>query len=118
MAVEDVLDDGEPEASAALLAARGDVDAVEALSEPRQMLRRDPWSLIDHRDGITSGLPADRRRLLGLQANLGAFCAIAQRVLHEVLEHLHQLVAVGADDGRAGKASDDELAAGFAGKRL
>ena len=41
MAVEDVLDDGEPEPGAALLAARGDVDAVEALGEPRQMLGRD-----------------------------------------------------------------------------
>ena len=48
MAIEDVLDDGEPEPRAALLAARGDVDAVEALGEPRQMLGRNAGSLVDH----------------------------------------------------------------------
>src|SRR5919106_3719427 len=33
VAVEDVLDDGEPEPGAALVAARGDVDAVETLGQ-------------------------------------------------------------------------------------
>ena len=41
MAVEDVLDDGQPQPGAALLAARLDIDAVEALGEPRQVLGGD-----------------------------------------------------------------------------
>ena len=77
MAVEDVLDDGEPKSGTPLLAARSHIYAVEALGEPGQMLWRDSRPLIDHGDGIASGLPADRGCLLGFQANLGAFCAVA-----------------------------------------
>ena len=56
--------------------------------------------------------------MLGLEPHLATLHAVAQRVLHEVLEHLNELVTVAADDRRAGKASDLEVAAGFAGDRL
>ena len=32
----------------------GDVDTVEALGEPRQMLRRDAGSLVDHGDRVAA----------------------------------------------------------------
>ena len=41
MAGEDVLDDGEAEAGAAMLAAGVDIDPVEALGEPRDVLLGD-----------------------------------------------------------------------------
>ena len=46
VAVENVLDQGEPEAGAALRAALGHVDPIEALGQPRQMLGAipGPWS--------------------------------------------------------------------------
>src|SRR6266540_2838939 len=50
VAVEDVLDQREPQAGAALRAALADVDAVEALGQPRQMLGRDAGTMVAHRD--------------------------------------------------------------------
>ena len=46
VAVHDVLDDGEAEPGAAFLAARGGIDPIEALGEPRQVLRRDPRPVV------------------------------------------------------------------------
>ena len=58
MAVEDVFDEGKAEAGAALRPALGDVDAIEALGEPRQMFRRDARPVIAH------AAPAPRVRRL------------------------------------------------------
>ena len=60
MAVDDVLDDGEAEPRAAKLARAGGVDAIEALSEARQMVGGDAVALVA--DGDRQPLPADRPR--------------------------------------------------------
>jgi len=96
MAVEDVLDDSEPEPGAAFFPARRDVDPVEPLGQPRQMLRRDAGPIVDHRDGVAPGLAAERGDVLGLDLHVAAALAIFERVLHQVLEYLEQLVAVAA----------------------
>ena len=50
VAVEHVLDQRKPEPGAALGAALADVDAVEPLRQPRQMLRRDARPVIANAD--------------------------------------------------------------------
>ena len=50
VAVEDVLDQRQAEPGAALCAALGDVDAVEALGQPRQVLGGDAGTSVAHRD--------------------------------------------------------------------
>src|SRR5262249_22517431 len=49
MAVENVLDQRQAQAGAALGAALGDVDAIEALGQPRQMLGGDARAAVAHR---------------------------------------------------------------------
>ena len=99
VAVEDVLDDREAEAGAALLPACRHVDAVEALGEPRQVLRGDAGPVVDHVDPEAAG-PAERRRLPPhADLDLAAATAVLDGVLHQVLEHLGQLVVVAAHDG-------------------
>ena len=50
VAVDDVLDDGEAEAGALLLAARLRIDPVEALGQPRHMLGRDADTMVGDRE--------------------------------------------------------------------
>ncbi len=50
MPVHDVLDQRETQAGAALRAAFGDIDPVEALGQPRQMLGGDARPVVAHRD--------------------------------------------------------------------
>src|SRR5262245_7110097 len=50
VAVDDVLDDREPEPGAAECARAPGVDAVEALGEARQVLARDALALVGDRD--------------------------------------------------------------------
>ena len=73
-------------------------------------------ALVDHRDRIATELPAKRRREPSLKVDLAALHAIAERVLHEVLEDLDELVAVAAHDGRAGEPSDLQIAARIRGR--
>src|SRR5215472_7362852 len=99
MAVEDVLDDGEPQTGAALLAARRYADAIEPLGEPGKMLGRDARSVVRH-SGNEAGRAAAACRLAA-NADLDAptVLAVLDGVLHQVLEHLHDFVAVTANDG-------------------
>ena len=62
MAVEDVLDQREPEAGAPLRAALADVDAIEALGQPRQVLGRDAGTIVAHRDAAPRARRRRRRR--------------------------------------------------------
>src|SRR3712207_5802271 len=57
VAVDDVFDDGEPQPRSALLATLHDVDAIEALGQARQVLRRDARAVILHVDGHMRRLP-------------------------------------------------------------
>src|SRR5690348_6975289 len=118
MAIKDVLDDGEAETGAALFAARSDIDAVEALGQPREMLGRDTRSLVDHGDGVAADLASERWDVLGLDANDTSPVAVFEGVLYEVLEYLHQLVAIAAHDGRPREASDFEAEAHLADERF
>src|SRR4029453_7992981 len=112
-----VFDDGEPKARAALLAARRNIDAIEALGEPRQMLRRDAWPVIGHGDRVAPGLPPKGGNVLRLDAHLPAPVAIFQCVLHEVLQDLKELVAIAPHDCRPRAAPDLEAEAPLAGGR-
>ena len=103
--IEDVLDDGEPKTGAALLPARRHVDPVEPLGQARQMLGRDAGPIIDHGDGVAPGLAAERGDVLGLDLHMAAALAVFERVLHQVLEHLKQLVAIAAHDRRPREAA-------------
>ena len=49
MPVEHVLDQRQTQTGAALRAAVGDVDPVESLGQPRQMLGRDAGAVVAHR---------------------------------------------------------------------
>src|SRR3569832_885842 len=79
MALQPVLDDGEPETGAAGLARTADVDAVKAFSEARDVLRR-VFSSGRHRRGHRAariGEPtqrdasADRRITHGIRHEIG-----------------------------------------------
>ena len=63
MAAQDVLDDGEPQAGAALPPMAPALDPVESLGQPRQMLGRDPRPLVGDRDPHAG--PAGGRTAVG-----------------------------------------------------
>src|SRR5215468_7428430 len=98
--VEDVLDNGEPQPSAAFFAARGHADAIEAFREPGKVLGCDARPVISH-GGNEAGRPAASCRLAP-DADLyaPAVPTVLDGVLHEVLEHLHDFVAVTANHRR------------------
>ena len=75
VAVEDVLDDGEAEPGAALVAARGDVDAVEPLGQPVDVLARDARAVVGDGDAVAVGMRLARRR-----PPTAARCARARRI--------------------------------------
>src|SRR5258708_1689254 len=63
--VEDVLDQREPEASAALRTAFGHVDPIETFGQPRQVLGRDAGTVVAYPDRSLAralGAVADRQR--------------------------------------------------------
>src|SRR6185437_16366825 len=83
MMIDDVLDDGEPEAGAAQRARPRRVDAVETLGEAREMVARDPLALVADRD-------RERRRALGrlryLDGDRGAGAGVFDGIVDQVLE--------------------------------
>src|SRR5467141_1100763 len=93
MAVEDVLDDREPEPGAAHFARPRGVDAVEPFGQSRQMLAGDALALIAHGYRQKCGVPAIAavRRpapCRGRHRDLAAGAAVFDRVVEEVLEQL------------------------------
>src|SRR5689334_3845224 len=108
MTIEDVLDDRKPKTRATLLAARGTIDPVEALREPRQMLRRDAGTIIAHCYCVAARLSPKRGNVLRLHAHLAAEVAILQRVLHGVLQDVEELVADAPHDRGPGETADLE----------
>src|SRR3569833_822458 len=83
VAVDDVLDDREPEAGALLLAARLGIDAIEPLGQARHMLRCDALAVVSDGHGVVVADAA------GSDADLDqpAVAAIFQRIVHEKLKH-------------------------------
>ena len=68
-----------------------------------------PGPIVDHGDGVAARLASERGDVLGLDPHMAAPLAILERVLHQVLQHLEQLVAVAAHDRRPREAPDLEL---------
>src|SRR5205085_5432068 len=99
MAVEDVLDDGEPQTGAALLPARRHADPIEPLGEAGQMLWSDAGPVIRHRGDEAGRAPAAGRLARDCNIDAPTRLAVLDGVLHQVLEHLDDLVAVAANDG-------------------
>ena len=93
VAVEDVLDERQTESGSALRAAFGDVDAIEALGQPRQMFGRDARPVIAHAD-LRFRLAVGRRAGPELDIDALAGGAIFERVLDQVLEDADQFVVV------------------------
>ena len=93
VAIEDVLDQRQAEAGSALRTALRDIDAVEALGQPRQMLRRDARPVIAHADQrfrLAVGRCAEPE--LDIDAPAGG--AVFERVLDQVLEDADQLIVI------------------------
>src|SRR6267143_1325294 len=85
VARDGVLDDGQAEARAAGFARAAAVDAVEALGEPRQMLRRDAGAGVLHREGGAVGSLAPG------EAHLAAVRRVADGIADQVAERARQL---------------------------
>ena len=84
MPVDDVLDDGEPEARPAFLAALGHVDPVKPLRQARQMLRRDARAVIPDRK--LDEVPAVRARATSTRPPLSPYLTRFDEVLHDPKE--------------------------------
>ena len=101
MAIEDVLDQRQAQPGAALGAALRHIDPIEALGQPRQMLGSDARTTIAHRNArfrfAIRPLPAGQRDVHPLAGR-----RVFQRVLHEILEHADQFVAIGRHEQRRG----------------
>src|ERR1700691_2463098 len=83
MAVENMLDQGEPEPGAALSAAFGDIHAIESFGQSRHMLWSDTRPVIAHRDlRFHDAL----RRQTPSPGNLDALTgrSVFERIFHEV----------------------------------
>src|SRR4051812_32594936 len=99
MPVQDVLYDGEPQSSAAALAAALHVDAVEALRQTRDGLAGNSLTLVLNRDEVLAcTLPAGAVRVTETDAHFAALAAIFDRIVQQVLEDLRQLVAISDHD--------------------
>src|SRR5258706_15754663 len=94
MAVDDILHDGEAEASAAFLSTGCGIDTVEPLRETRQMLRCNAGAIVHDRNRNPWRL-AQRARL-SCQPDLliATFPSVLDGGLHQVLAHLDQLLAI------------------------
>src|SRR5262249_20872112 len=86
MAVENVLDQRQPEPGASLCSAFHYIDAIEPFGEARQVIWRDPRTVIAHRHARLAQAGTD---LPNRQADVDALAGrrIFQRVLDQVLEH-------------------------------
>src|SRR5690349_9077516 len=98
--VDDVADDGEPEAGPARLAAAGVVDAVEPLEHPLEVARRDADAVVDHRD--PDALAVGARAHLDDRAAVG----VLHGVVEQVREGGHELAPV-AEQSEAGVGLGD-----------
>src|SRR5262245_37256793 len=110
----DVLDQGETEAGAALCPALAHVDAIEALGQPRQVVRGDAGAIVAHRDTSLAAPFGERERDVDALAGGRVF----ERVLDQVLEQADELVAVAAHRHAFGRHAEPHLHLAVAGKRL
>src|SRR5215470_13782071 len=98
MPVEDVLDDSEPQSGAPLLAACRHADAIEPLGQAGEVLWRDAWAVVRHRGDEAGRAPTTGRLTPNADHYAPAVPAVLDGVLHKVLEHLYDFVAVPPND--------------------
>src|SRR5258707_869889 len=84
VALDDMLDDREPEPGAAGFAAARRVDAVETLGQTRQMLARDAGAEVGDGDDDPAAVLFGRDR----DPRSGPVAAVAQGIADEVVEQL------------------------------
>src|SRR5271169_6257012 len=99
MAIEDVLDDCEPESGPAHFARARGVDPVEALGQPRQVLARNTLPAVAHgyrNEGAPTGIAAVGRLDAGRRRDrdLAAGAAVFDGVLDKILKNLGEFVAI------------------------
>src|ERR1041385_7183780 len=117
MAVQDVLDQRQAKAGSTLRPALADIDAVEALGQPRQMLGRDARSVVTHRHHrltLAAGLWGRSARDIDALAARAVF----QAVFDQVLEQPRELVAIAEHDERRRRRRDLDLNAAVLGESL
>src|ERR1051326_4013489 len=101
MPIENVLDDSEPEASAAALATALHIDAVEAFGQARNSLARDTFALIlDSNVMLACTRFCRRLRVAKAHPYFAAHTAIFDRIVQKVLKDLRQLVTIPNHDER------------------
>src|SRR6185312_9593310 len=93
VAIEDVLDQREAEAGAALRAAVDDIDTIESFGQTRQMFGRDARPVVADRD---ARFRCAVHALCTLERDLDLLSvgAVFKRVLHQIFERANELVAV------------------------
>src|ERR1700730_4268152 len=124
VAVEDVLDDREPEPGPAHFARAGGVDAVEPLGQPWQMLAGDAFALITHSNRYKGGAPGTAAAIgrpspvRGRYRDLAAGAAVFDRIVEEVLKELGELVAVADRVGQIWRHIQPDMHPALAGAQL
>ncbi len=92
MGLDEVFDDGEAEAGAALLAGSGFVHPVEALEDAFEGIRRDAGAVIGNGDLDLAGIGGARA-----DGDGAAGTAVFDGVVDEAGEDLFQVVGIGED---------------------
>src|SRR5580704_9156187 len=100
MAADDMLDDGQPQAGAALFPAAFDIDPIETFGEAGNGARRDTFAIVAH--GYENLAIAQPQR----DPDMAARPAIFDRIVDQVLEQLDQFIAFAHDRRQAGSAGD------------
>ena len=96
MAIEDMLDDGQPQSGAAAFPTALHIDTIKTLGQARDRLAGDSLPVIlDGSENLSQRIaPALAGRAPEMDAHRTALAAIFDRVVDQVLEHLDQLVAI------------------------
>src|SRR5262249_743664 len=93
VAIEDMLDEGEAQAGAALSGAFSDIDAIKPLGKSRQMFWCDTGPVVSHRHDRVPRL-AGRGFARHRDVDPLAGCAIFQGILDQVFEYANEFVAI------------------------
>jgi hypothetical protein len=112
--VHDVLHDREPKAGPALLPAFGDVDAVEPLRQPGEMLRRDPGAMISHAQLRFRVGPVRPAAVGEGDFDTAPALAVLDGVLDQVLGHPQKFVPIAENPERLGRGRDRDRHAALA----
>src|SRR5687767_13124934 len=102
MPIHNVLDDREPQAGAAPLAAAFDVHAIETLGQPRDRLAGYPLPLVcDSHEDLSALAPALRCNPAERHPYGAVLAPVFDGVVNQILKNLRELIAFAHDDERA-----------------